>query len=48
MMQFLVNERLAKRSGLIGRIFRSLEMGERQYSRHTFHRAFRVINYFWV
>ena len=32
MMQFLVNERLAKRSGLIGKMARALEMGERQYS----------------
>lgn len=47
-LQYLVNERLAKRSGLIGRIFRSLEMGPRQYSQHTIHRAFRVANYFWV
>jgi len=23
-------------------------MGERQYSQHTFGRAFRVVNYFWV
>lgn len=48
MMQYLVNERLAKRSGLIGRIARSLEMGERQYSAHTFTRAFRVVNYYWI
>ena len=47
-VQYLVNERLAKRSGLIGRIFRGLEMGPRNYSQHTIHRAFRVVNYFWV
>lgn len=28
-MQFLVNERLAKRGGPIGRIFSALEMGKR-------------------
>ena len=44
----MINERLGKRSGLIGRIFKSLEIGPRQYSQHTFHRAFRVVNYFWV
>ena len=48
MIQFIVNERLAKRSGLIGKIARSLELGERQYSTHTFGRAFRVVNYYWV
>ena len=47
-MQYLVNERLAKRSGLIGRIARSLEMGERQYSQHAFGRAFRVVNFYWI
>lgn len=48
MMQFIVNERLAKRSGLIGKIARSLEMGERQYSQHAWGRTFRVVNYYWV
>lgn len=48
MMQFLVNERLAKRSGVIGRLARALEMGKRQYSQHTFTRAFRVVNFYWV
>lgn len=47
-MQYVVNERLAKRSGIIGRFFKSLEMGERQYSGHTFHKAFRVVNFQWV
>jgi hypothetical protein len=48
MVQFIVNERLAKRSGLIGKIARSLEMGQRQYSQHAFGRTFRVVNYYWV
>ena len=43
-----MNDRLSKRPGLIGRIFKGLEMGPRQYSQHTFHRAFRVVNFFWV
>lgn len=47
-MQYVVNERLAKRTGLIGKIARSLEMGERQYSQHAFFRAFKVVNYYWV
>ena len=47
-LQYLVNERFGKRPGLIGRIFKGIEMGPRQYSQHTFHRAFRVVNYFWV
>jgi hypothetical protein len=47
-LQYLVNERLAKRSGLIGRIARAIEMGPRQYSPHTLLRSFRVANYFWV
>ena len=47
-LQYLVNERLAKRSGAIGRVFKALEMGERQYGQHTLLRAFRVVNYFWV
>ena len=43
-----MNERLAKRPGLIGRTFKALEMGKREYSAHTFGRAFRVVNYFWM
>ena len=43
-----MNEKLGKRSGLIGRIFKGIEMGPRQYSQHTFYRAFRVVNFFWL
>lgn len=43
-----MNERLAKRSGIIGRIFKGLEMGPRQYSQHTVHRAFRLFNWYYV
>ena len=47
-LQYLVNERLATRPGLIGRIFKGLEMGKREYSDHTLHRALRVANFMWV
>ena len=30
-LQYLINERLAKRSGPIGTLFNNLEMGKRQY-----------------
>ena len=39
---------MAKRPGPIGRFFKAIEMGPRQYSTHTLHRAFRVVNYVWV
>ena len=35
-LKTLVNDKLAKRSGLIGGIFKRLEIGERQMGRHTF------------
>ena len=44
----MINERLATRPGLVGRIFKGLEMGKREYSEHTFHRMFRMVNFFWV
>ena len=47
-LQYLVNERLAKRSGFIGSIAKRLHIGERQYSQHTFARIVKVANYFWV
>uniref|UniRef100_A0A7S3ITY3 Uncharacterized protein n=1 Tax=Strombidium inclinatum TaxID=197538 RepID=A0A7S3ITY3_9SPIT len=47
-LQHLVNEKLAKRSGMIGRFFTTFQMGKREYSAHTFHRAFAVVNYFWM
>ena len=47
-LQYVVNERLAQRSGPIGNLFKALEMGKREYSAHTLHRAFRVVNYFWM
>jgi len=47
-MQNFVNNTMGKRSGLIGRAFKAIEMGKREYSAHTLHRAFRIGNYFWV
>ena len=47
-LQFLVNERLAKRSGMIGKIFKAIEMGPREYGRHSQLRMALVGNYFWV
>lgn len=47
-VKYIINERLAKRSGIIGRMFKGIEIGPRQYSQHTFYRAFKVANYFWV
>ena len=47
-LQYLVNERLAKRSGPIGAIFRNLEMGKRQYGQHSMLRVFRLVNFWWI
>ena len=47
-IRYMVNERLAKRSGLLGRMFKYLEIGERQYGQHTLTKTMRVANYFWV
>ena len=47
-LQHLVNERLAKRGGAIGGLFKRLEIGPREYSAHTLHRIFRMANFFWV
>ena len=47
-LQHLVNERLAKRGGPVGAFFRNFEIGQRQMGRHSMHRVFRVMNYFWV
>ena len=46
-LQYLVNERLATRPGLIGRVFKGLEMGKREYGTHSLHRVWRIVNW-WV
>lgn len=47
-LQYLVNQRLAKRNGFIGKVARALEMGPREYSSHSIGKFFRVGNHFWV
>ena len=47
-LQYLVNERLAKRSGLVGRFFKAVEMGEREYGKHTMGRYLKLGNYIWM
>ena len=47
-LQYLVNERLAKRGGPIGRIFSALEMGKRQMGSHSLGRVMRMANYWWL
>ena len=47
-LQYLVNERLAKRGGPIGSLFRALEMGKRQYGNHTLGRFAKLMNYYWL
>ena len=47
-LQHFVNNVMAKRSGLLGRMFKAIEIGQREYGTHTFHRAFRVANYMWM
>ena len=47
-LQYIVNERLAKRGGPIGGIFKALEMGKRQYGSHTMGRYLRLMNYYWL
>jgi hypothetical protein len=47
-LQYLVNERLAQRSGLIGRMFKAIEMGPREYGQHSQLRLWKVANFFWV
>lgn len=47
-LQYLVNERLAKRGGPIGRIFTALEMGKRQYGSHSLGRFMKLANYWWL
>ena len=47
-LQYLVNERLAKRPGLIGRVFKHLEIGKREMGAHSFLRTTRLVNFAWV
>ena len=47
-LQYIVNERLATRGGAIGRFFKALEIGQRQYGQHTLGRSMKVINFWWM
>ena len=47
-LQYLVNERLAKRGGPIGRIFAALEIGKRQMGNHSLGKFMRLANYWWI
>ena len=43
-----MNERLAKRGGMIGKFFNFYQMGERQMSQHSLLRIMKVVNWYWV
>ena len=47
-LQYLVNERLAKRGGGIGRVFSALSIGKRQYGQHSLGRVMKLMNYWWL
>ena len=47
-LQHFVNNVMAQRSGALGRLFKAIEIGKRDYGAHTLHRAFRVVNWMWV
>ena len=44
----LVNERLAKRGGPIGRLFTALSIGKRQFGQHSIGRIMKLMNYWWL
>jgi hypothetical protein len=47
-LQFIVNEKLAKKSGPIGRFFRFFAIGKRQYGEHYAGRLLLSINTFFL
>ena len=47
-LQYIINDRLATRSGAIGNLFKALRIGERDYGQHSLFRFLKVANYFWV
>jgi hypothetical protein len=47
-LQYVVNEKLAKRKGAIGRFFSWMEIGPRNYGQHFIPRWFRVINTYFL
>ncbi len=44
-LQFIVNERLAKREGTIGQVFKLFEIGERQMGGHTLPNTLKFANW---
>ena len=47
-LQYLVNERLGKRAGFIGRVFSPFEIGKRQMGSHSLGRVMKLANYWWL
>ena len=47
-LQYLVNERLAKRGGAVGRLFTAFSIGKRQMGQHSLGRLMRLVNYWWL
>ena len=47
-LQFVVNERLAKREGAVGTIFKFFQIGERQLGSHSIGKYTKVANWFWL
>lgn len=47
-LQYVVNERLAKRGGPVGRIFTWLSIGKRQMSGHSSSKVLKLANYWWL
>lgn len=47
-LQYIVNDKLAKRKGSIGKFFRWMEIGERQNGTHYSARWFRVFNHYML
>lgn len=43
-IQYIVNEKLAKRGGRVGKFFRWMEIGERSYGQHVIPKWFRFWN----
>ena len=44
-LQYLINEKLGKRKGMVGKIFRQFEIGPRQMGKHTLPNIIRYGNY---
>ena len=47
-LQRVINDNLAKKSGVIGSIFRALEIGPRQYGFHVLPKLLRLGNFKFV